>query len=584
LIYLLFFILFSFEEKNPAILYLKSQIALDEENYKKAGEYLEKALEANNSSPFLKLELAKVLSYEEKFQEALKVLENFSPPDNLLQNYYSLKFYLYLMLNDIEDALKAYEKIKEMKISKENLSFLVEAIQKNLLKYLSEEKPDNSIKLLQIYSKYFPKEIKIQEALINLYIETGNLEEIKKILNTMEINENTYPIIINLFSYLLQKNDCSSILNLSSSFKDLNNEDLLSILSYCLLKSGEIEDAKNIIQKILSLNPNNFDALRVLLEIKIIEGEYKEAEGLIKLMPKEKEEQVNYIRESEGVLFQIQGRYKEAEDIYLKLLGKFESKEKIKILRKIYYFYKGIGDCFKALEYAYKLLDEDPEDVFSYYRLAEAYLILKDIENGLFFLNIYKEKGEKGAIIDVIWLLLEYNYLNEADVFIEELGSYEKELEQKNQILGFYYFKKGNLQKMEEVLKRDGENPSSLNLLGYFLIEKDQRIDEAINFIEKALKSEPNNGSFLDSLGWGYYKKGDLEKAYYFLKKANFLEPYNGTILSHLGDVCLKSGKYSEALLRYKQALSFQVPDMPDVLKKIEDLLKKYPYEGLSQF
>ncbi len=573
MILLLFFIIFSFEEKNPAILYLKSQIALEKEEYQKSIEYLKKALKAN-PSPFLKLELAKVLTYEGRFKEALEIIKNSSVSENLNQDYYSLKFYLDLMLNNLEGALKDYEKIKDQKLSKENIVFIMEAIQKNIFKYLSEESPENSIKLLKIYSQYSPENPQVKEALLSLYMETENLEEIKNILKDMEINENTFPIILDFLSFLFQKEDCESILNLGSNLENSNYEDVLSILSYCFFKTGKIEKTKSTIEKILTLNPNNYKAINLLIEIEIIEGEYKDAEELIEKLPKETEEQVNFIKEIEALLFQIKGEYNKAEEIYLKLLSKFESKEKIKILKKIYYFYKGIKNCFKTLDYAYKILDEDSADPLSYYRLAEAYLILKDIKNAIFFLNLYKEIAEKEGIVDIIWLLLEYDYINEAYNFIKDLENYGNELVQKNQIFGFYYFKKGDLQKMEEVLRKDGENASSLNLIGYFLIEKDHKIDEAINYIEGALKLEPYNGSYLDSLGWGYFKKGELEKAYDYLKKANFLEPYNGTILSHLGDVCVKLGKYDEALLRYKQALSFQVPDMPDVLKKIEELIK----------
>lgn len=573
MILFLFFIFFSFEEKNPAILYLKSQIALEKEEYQKSIEYLEKALK-ENPSPFLKLELAKVLIYEEKFEKALEIIKNLSPSERLNQDYYSLKFFLNLTLDNIEDALNDYEKIKDQKLTKENIVFIMEAIQKNIFKYLSEKSPENSIKLLKIYSQHSPENPQVKEALLSLYMETENFEEIKNILKDMEINDNTFPIILDFLSFLFQKENCDSILNLSSNLENSNYEDILSILSYCFFKTGKIEKTKSTIEKILTLNPNNNKALNILIEIKIIEGEYKDAEELIEKLPKETEEQVNFIREVEALLFQMNGEYNKSEEIYLKLLSKFESKEKIKILKKIYYFYKGIKNCFKTLDYAYKILDEDPADPLSYYRIGEAYLILKDIKNALFFLNLYKDNTEKEGIVDIIWLLLEYDYINEVYDFIKNWEKDVNELTQKNQIYGFYYFKKGDLQKMEEVLKKDRENASSLNLLGYFLIEKDQKIEEAINYIEDALKLEPYNGSYLDSLGWGYFKKGEWEKAYDYLKKANFLEPYNGTILSHLGDVCVKLEKYDEALLRYKQALSFQVPDMSDVLKKIEELIK----------
>lgn len=568
MIILLFLILFNFQENNPGFLYLKAQKFLEEGNLKKAEEFLKKAIEQNPDSIFLKIELAKIISYQEQFSKALKLLKSFNPSEDLMQDYYSLKFYLDLMLEDFNGALEDLNFIKDVELTRENLNFIVEAIQNNFLRYLSEGDPKNAIKLLKIYLKYFPMDKEIQKLLLNLYIEIGNFEDANDLIKNIELDESTSQLVVAYLYYLFEKKDCKNILKLKEKFEDSNSQEILMVYPYCFLWEGNLEETISIIEKILKINPKNELVLNLLFEIKLIEGDYNKAKEILELFPEDNEKKLN-----EAIYYQIQGEYKLVEEIYFKLLKKFEGKERVSVLKNLYYFYKNTGNCTKALEYSLKIQEEDKNDFFSYSRIGEAYLILNDIENGLFFLNLYNEFAGIENMVYSIWLLIEYGYLDDAYNLIKELENQKKDIAQIKQLWGFYFFEKGEIDQMEKILREDLDNASSLNLLGYFLLEKNQKIDEAILLIEKALKLQPYDGSYLDSLGWGYYKKGEYKKAYEILKRAIFLEPYNGIILSHIGDVCLKLEKYEEALLRYKQALSFQEPDMPNVLEKMKEAL-----------
>src|SRR5205085_4839411 len=64
-----------------------------------------------------------------------------------------------------------------------------------------------------------------------------------------------------------------------------------------------------------------------------------------------------------------------------------------------------------------------------------------------------------------------------------------------------------------DVIARDPLDAGALNYLGYMLAEHGRQLDEATGFIERALKIEPDNPSFLDSLGWTYLQQGKLDLA-----------------------------------------------------------------------
>ena len=106
-----------------------------------------------------------------------------------------------------------------------------------------------------------------------------------------------------------------------------------------------------------------------------------------------------------------------------------------------------------------------------------------------------------------------------------------------------------------QVLDMDATNASALNYLGYMLADQDTRLPEAQDLIKKALNSEPNNGAFLDSLGWVYYKQNRLDEAVQQLTRSLQLISSDPTIHDHLGDVYFKQGKIKEAIDQWQLSL-----------------------------
>jgi len=113
----------------------------------------------------------------------------------------------------------------------------------------------------------------------------------------------------------------------------------------------------------------------------------------------------------------------------------------------------------------------------------------------------------------------------------------------------------------------------ALNSLGYTLAERGERLPEAVSFIERALKVEPDNPAYLDSLGWALFKQGRAEEAEPFLRKAADALPSQSVILDHYGDVLLRRGKLGEAIGAWERALAGDGldVDVAVIQKKIKD-------------
>ena len=107
----------------------------------------------------------------------------------------------------------------------------------------------------------------------------------------------------------------------------------------------------------------------------------------------------------------------------------------------------------------------------------------------------------------------------------------------------------------KKVLAVDPEDAPTLNYYGYMLGDLGQRLDEAQAMVEKALKSDPYNGAYLDSLGWIYYKQNKLPEAEAMLQKAIVRDSHDPTILAHLGDIYAKMGRADLASAEWEKSL-----------------------------
>lgn len=112
----------------------------------------------------------------------------------------------------------------------------------------------------------------------------------------------------------------------------------------------------------------------------------------------------------------------------------------------------------------------------------------------------------------------------------------------------------------KEVLRTDPDNALTLNNYGYSLVERGERLDEALKMLQRAVEIAPDNGAFLDSLGWAHFKLGHLDEAERCLKKA-IEGPYQSPVLyEHLGDIYEKQGRRELSLGMWQKALSLKPP------------------------
>jgi tetratricopeptide (TPR) repeat protein len=148
-------------------------------------------------------------------------------------------------------------------------------------------------------------------------------------------------------------------------------------------------------------------------------------------------------------------------------------------------------------------------------------------------------------------------------------------------LLGAIYERQKLYDKAEEQFKKvlavNPKNAPVLNYYGYMLGDLGIRLDEAEALVQRALKEEPYNGGYLDSLGWIYFKQNKQADAEVMLRKAVGRESHDPTIHSHLGDVYAKRGRADLAAAEWEKALVEWRRSLPADLEtdKVAELEKK---------
>ena len=172
--------------------------------------------------------------------------------------------------------------------------------------------------------------------------------------------------------------------------------------------------------------------------------------------------------------------------------------------------------------------------------------------------NINKNsKKFKKAINYYNQILLKINTKSElyADILYRRGSSFERLSDYKN-----------SDKDLLESLKINPDNAYVLNYLAYSWLERDYKIDSALQMLEKAYVLKSNDAYIIDSIGWAYYLVNDFTKAENFLKRAVELMPNDPVVIDHYGDILWRLDRKIQARYFWESVLK---------LKETEEIIKK---------
>ena len=175
------------------------------------------------------------------------------------------------------------------------------------------------------------------------------------------------------------------------------------------------------------------------------------------------------------------------------------------------------------------------------------------------------------------------NYYKTKKEYEKSLKTYEKLIKnfgENDRVLFLYASNLDKINKWEDaknlflkLLKKNPSDTFTLNYVSYKLSLRDEELGYALKLIKKALTLDPENGYFLDTIGWVEFKRKNFNNAVFYLEKASSILPNSAEVLDHLGDCYFKLGRSREAIYQWKRALKYEEDKI--VIKNISQKIKE---------
>jgi tetratricopeptide (TPR) repeat protein len=274
------------------------------------------------------------------------------------------------------------------------------------------------------------------------------------------------------------------------------------------------------------------------------------------------------------------------------------SKQKQELQHLIGELYQEAGRLPKALQY-YRLAIREPAPVAqAYVKLAIA-VYEKSPEEATSLLRQARQRLPDDTLIAVALgqVLASRGRISEALQQYDEVRHLaDKQKEGRRRLTKEFYMQHAALldvahqgEKAETILEECIQNhpdaAEALNYLAYYWAEKGIHIEKAHEYIQRALVLEPENGAFLDTLGWVDYRLGKYADAALLIQRALDLMPEDATLLEHLGDVLDMLGCSPEATEYWTRSFRAD-PSRPSAADRLRarginpDLLRAPPKPG----
>lgn len=455
----------------------------------------------------------------------------------------------------------------------------------------------------------------------------------------LDMQEKAYSYFCTGYFYMLERNweDAAHYFEKALQL-DNSSEKILRHLTTCYFQSGKNEKAIEFIKKLAEIKPYEFNVHYTLATLYEIAGKYQDAIAGYENARRCKITKLDHVFLADTLyrlanLYMQEGMTEKGAECYKSMLDMKLVNEPAKIYYEIGRRYFEKNDIKNALEYFLMVKEADPKLNFASFYLTLCYDALNDYSHAINEGNAFLEKEPNNwimhfALSDIYrkihdeskrneeiektqeilrknvdagsknpkeYFLLSQIYrsqhrIGKAIAVIENMKLIPLDKETKRDAhfsLANLYYENQEFDRVEEELymtvKLDPDFHEANNFLGYLFVEKNKNLDEAIRLIGKALKMQPKNGAYLDSLGWAYYKKAQKERKdnYLIMALEKLIEAVQFAeepdIYEHMGDVYYSLGHWDEATQAFEKAkILYQEMFNPETkIKNITTKLEK---------
>lgn len=347
-----------------------------------------------------------------------------------------------------------------------------------------------------------------------------------------------------------------------------NNYRIYNELANLLTMRGDIVRAKEIYNRSLATNSESNNVLAALGLAQLFEMEQKFDSVRYSLQLGLQMEPDNAIINSQLSILYARMDSAEVALPYARRLTLLRPDD-IMAARRLGILYLSIDSLDQADSVFTSQISSGDNSAENHFYLGRVAVLKKEFERALSEYSLVLEQNDSLA---QNWFNLAFVYRNleqsekEITTYLTALNHVPDDAGKSNLLfsLGVAYERGGEVEKsvetFEEVLAIAPDNAQALNYLGYMLADRGERLEYAKGLISKAVELIPDNGAFLDSFGWVYFKLGHIDRAIKYLEEAVKLDS-DAVIFDHLGDAYQAQGSTREARIWWQKALELQPED-----------------------
>ena len=531
----------SFEDFNSRTLsnYFSGIVAFENKDNSKSLDFFNTSkVLLNKHEPYFKRYIY-TLVLENKINEAINIIKHKKNRNDLqLFESYLLLTIDSLKKNNFTEAFDYLSKTKKFNKKDRLNKAILDSFQNYVFVFKEKKLPDENKDLgnLSLISSTFQRcylqDLNTETFFLNLInnndtdftrytffylanlIENNQIKDAKEITNDIKFI-NTSLLLSQGKSWI----ESGKLKKLNEVFSCNNHNDLISEFLFLVsnLYSSQDDFVKSNFYLNLSyyLNPKFYFNLSLIAENQFLNQEYDKVKKTLRKFQKQDSFYYWYKLKKEAQIISKETNQKESLN-YLKANFEKIKKPNEKILFDIANFYRNAKDYDQAISYYTKVLNIVGDDI--------------EIKSDLLY--------RRGA-----------SY--------ERMGNYKEA--DKDMLLS---------------LKINPDDAYVLNYLAYSWLERDYKINTAIEMLEKAYSLENNDPYITDSIGWAYYLIDDYVKAEKYMKRAIELMPNDAIVSDHYGDILWKLGQKIQARYFWKSVLKINDVD-EELLKKVNSKIIK---------
>lgn len=526
--------------------FLLGELALKNKDYDTALSYYRKSIEFDKGdTSVVRKRIIEIALRNGKLEEALVEIQKIgsSTDPELLK----LKAGMLASQKKFDEAIVVYKQLQNLNsgLDDETNIFLASlyaqkgdyASAKTVVEQVLKTQPQS------VFAKYYMAKI-----LLGLNDQKNSEVYFKEVIKVVPIIEPAYLDLARLYVYQKRIPEAIEVLELLVK-RNPGNKAARSLLGELLLGEERVTDAIKEFEALGKIQDDPTDTRIRIAALKLQQRDFEGAEFELRLV-------LSQDKENSTARYYLANAYagQKRVDEAIKEIKKIKSSQTFFVeSRMLAVFYlKQDRNYDQALELLEEVIKFKPND--------NKMMLLKS--------NILKDAGEIDGAIEILEDLVKKKPTDDGYLFT----------------LAVLHDENGDEAQAIEILKKcievNPNNANALNYLGYTMAEREEDLLGARNYIDKALIIEPENGYFLDSLGWVYFKQKDFKSAKLYIEKAVSIVPDDAVILEHLARVYLALQDNESAKRTLNKALEYASDsDDKEVESRLNELIRSMANE-----